>query len=525
MPSLKTVSVSSADWSPGCKEEAGSSDGSSSSGPSGDLPIPVVDDGIRVRATEVDGLVLPRTRREGEYAYYFGNPFEQRAAAVLNECRPFWQGASVHPDHEFFLVQQISDDQYVVENTALDLELYVNTNDLRDPRFDLPHLFLQTLLEHRSPDDPEVLEGASKPIGDAVAAVLEDRLNEALPYPDGRTSDADTPRRFRCFLYGNEVEILDDYLAISISLRCSVLENGTYFDFRDWYAHAAQRAHRERLPHWRQAFTLDLLHDELPNLFEQYFEQEGDEELILCTELELNAVSLKRSKKHEEPPLTLERNAAEPRDFKRVIPKPIIVSSKINGQTAKTLLDTGSLSDFITPNFAQHLGAKMFPLAKQIPLALAVKGSRAKIGSGCIAEIDYQTVREKRYFDVAVMNYDVILGTPFLYQHKVHLSLNPTTVVIGSARCLPLDGKQAKTLESCAVDLFEDRLEAARQELREYAESICKDASDSPLPPLRAINHTIPLKDESKIYHWRPSKCPDALRELWIEKRDAYLKS
>src|ERR1700728_2012263 len=42
---------------------------------------------------------------------------------------------------------------------------------------------------------------------------------------------------------------------------------------------------------------------------------------------------------------------------------------------------------------------------------------------------------------------------------------------------------------------------------------------------MRAINHTIPLIDEKKIYSWRPSKCPDALKDLWRAKRDAYLKT
>ena len=48
---------------------------------------------------------------------------------------------------------------------------------------------------------------------------------------------------------------------------------------------------------------------------------------------------------------------------------------------------------------------------------------------------------------------------------------------------------------------------------------------ETELPPLRDINHTIPLIDESKTYPWRPSRCPEAFREQWAEKRDAYLKT
>ena len=45
------------------------------------------------------------------------------------------------------------------------------------------------------------------------------------------------------------------------------------------------------------------------------------------------------------------------------------------------------------------------------------------------------------------------------------------------------------------------------------------------LPPLRDINHTIPLINKEKTYTWRPSRCPEAFCDQWAEKRDAYLKS
>jgi len=61
--------------------------------------------------------------------------------------------------------------------------------------------------------------------------------------------------------------------------------------------------------------------------------------------------------------------------------------------------------------------------------------------------------------------------------------------------------------------------------MRKLAQPLCSQAGATVLPPLRAINHSIPLIDESKIYPWRPSKCPEALRHLWIEKKNSYLKS
>ena len=57
------------------------------------------------------------------------------------------------------------------------------------------------------------------------------------------------------------------------------------------------------------------------------------------------------------------------------------------------------------------------------------------------------------------------------------------------------------------------------------AKPLCSQSGAMALPPFQAINHSIPLIDESKIYPWRPSHCPEALRPLWIEKKNTYLKS
>lgn len=46
----------------------------------------------------------------------------------------------------------------------------------------------------------------------------------------------------------------------------------------------------------------------------------------------------------------------------------------------------------------------------------------------------------------------------------------------------------------------EQCVENAREELRCYAEPLCKEIGNTELPPLRDINHTIPLIDEDKTY-------------------------
>ncbi|OCH85675.1 hypothetical protein OBBRIDRAFT_692290, partial [Obba rivulosa] len=151
----------------------------------------------------------------------------------------------------------------------------------------------------------------------------------------------------------------------------------------------------------------------------------------------------------------VQRNAAAPKDFKRRIPEPVVVVVGVNGHPARALLDTDSLADFISTKLAHQLGIQTFELAKPLPVHLAVQGSRAKINLGCKIQFIYQSVSEMRYFDVVnLLNYDLIMGTPFLFQHCVTIGLNPTSVVkVGSDAARLIEGQRVRTLESRATDV------------------------------------------------------------------------
>ncbi|KAF9440337.1 hypothetical protein P691DRAFT_626444, partial [Macrolepiota fuliginosa MF-IS2] len=130
------------------------------------------------------------------------------------------------------------------------------------------------------------------------------------------------------------------------------------------------------------------------------------------------------------------------------------------------------------------------------------------------------------YFDIInLLNYDVILGILFMYQHQVSMSLEPPMVVIGSLAAKPMKEEHITKLASRPMVVYEDKLDEVHQFLENYAQKICKMAMDIHLPPLWDINHEIPLIDEDKKYSWRVLKCPDQLCELWNKKRDAYIAS
>lgn len=131
-------------------------------------------------------------------------------------------------------------------------------------------------------------------------------------------------------------------------------------------------------------------------------------------------------------------------------------------------------------------------------------------------------------FDVSNLeSYDLILGTPFLYQHRILLGLNPTQVIVNSIESLPIRGMQTVRLEvNAAGSDMSNIIEQMRAELYEYATPICKEALETPLPPLRSkgLDHEINLIDPNLKYVRRHTRCPEGLRPAWNQKRSDYVK-
>ncbi|KAG9020933.1 hypothetical protein FS837_007742, partial [Tulasnella sp. UAMH 9824] len=222
----------------------------------------------------------------------------------------------------------------------------------------------------------------------------------------------------------------------------------------------------------------------------------------------------------------LERNAARTKDFTRLVPSAIVVEVRINGRNARALVDSGSLADFMSTRLVDQLKVRLDELEKPMAVQLAVTGSRTVVNNSSTVEFEYQGVRENRRFNIINLeNYNIILGTPFLFQHKVGLVFNPSKLAIGSEKALPMEGEQVAAIPSRAADVLEGELDKIHAQLRQEAKDLCKNVDETDLPPFRAVNYTIPLIDEDKVYTWRPSKCPEAMRLLRNVKCDQYLKS
>ena len=222
----------------------------------------------------------------------------------------------------------------------------------------------------------------------------------------------------------------------------------------------------------------------------------------------------------------LEINASGVKGTDRVCPKLVIVVVSVNGQSCRALIDSGSFSDFMSTTLADQLKVKLEVLDRPLPLQLAVSGSCGKIKVRTTVQFEYQKINEICTFDIInVDSYDLILGTPFLFQHQILLGFNPSQVNVRSTESLPIRGTQVLVLESREMEVVTDHIESLREELRQYALPICKEAIETPLPPLRVINHAIPLIDEHKVYSWRPSRCPEQMKPLWRAKREDYLRT
>jgi hypothetical protein len=118
-----------------------------------------------------------------------------------------------------------------------------------------------------------------------------------------------------------------------------------------------------------------LLVDEYHDALTELMELKGQYGTEFTDALELNAIDLSNEMNEIN---GLQRNASLPRDFTRLVPKPVVVAVRINGVSCRALIDSGSLGDFMDSKLADQLKIKRVPLAKQIDVHMAAQGSRTR---------------------------------------------------------------------------------------------------------------------------------------------------
>ncbi|KAJ7026320.1 hypothetical protein C8F04DRAFT_902098, partial [Mycena alexandri] len=92
----------------------------------------------------------------------------------------------------------------------------------------------------------------------------------------------------------------------------------------------------------------------------------------------------------------------------------------INGTMAYTLIDSGSTTNSISPEYANATKAPRIKLAEQVTLQLGCVGSWSRINYGTGVPVEFGGIRGYVYFEqVNLDRYDCIIGTPFLNRHGV----------------------------------------------------------------------------------------------------------
>jgi hypothetical protein len=360
-------------------------------------------------------------------------------------------------------------------------------------------------------------------------SVLRRELNGEVPYPIWvRWKDDGFLDRFIVSRFDDDYEkyiINDTALGIRYSFTTTHLFTKNW-DIAEWARQETLSQQSEWSPsEWNQSDDETYSSDSKDTLSDSS-EDPSIELMTSSTVRRKVKPKVRKSEGETEEIDMMERTAARAKDFERVIPKGCIIEAFVNGNTVRVLVDSGSMADFISTTLVDQLKIKTDRLEKPLTLQLAVTGSRGNIHSSVTVDFKYLEIEEKRRFDVINLeNYDVILGTPFLFQHKCIIGLNPTRFAYRSCKSVPIEGTQVAVVRSMAADVLEEGLEGVREMLREEASDLCKAAEDTPLPPFRDVNHRIPIIDENVTLPFIPSRCPAAFRTQWEAKRDTYLRT
>ena len=106
----------------------------------------------------------------------------------------------------------------------------------------------------------------------------------------------------------------------------------------------------------------------------------------------------------------------------------------INGLAGLVLLDSGSTTDSLSPDFARVARVPVVELENPAVLQLGCVGSRSRISHGTTVPVLWGKFTGDVYFDIVNLDrYDAVLGTPFMRKFGVCLDFKANAVRLGDS--------------------------------------------------------------------------------------------
>ena len=81
-----------------------------------------------------------------------------------------------------------------------------------------------------------------------------------------------------------------------------------------------------------------------------------------------------------------------------------------------------------------------------------------------------------------------------------------------------------KEIEAGKLKFTDDDIPRLRDRWMEICQDIMSGVPEK-MPPIRAVNHRIPLIDEKMLYHYHLPRCPDAMKPQLSEKIQKYVRA
>jgi hypothetical protein len=208
--------------------------------------------------------------------------------------------------------------------------------------------------------------------------------------------------RFECTrLLDGRYKVRDHTRDFNTEVPTSLLLNER-FQLAKWYKKRLQRVHDElhdrlngsehehNILRALDSYALSPLECQLEEIAQNLYTPLPDVR-FLCGESGLQAIELNGQQISAGTYPALQRGSATTKDFKQLMPKPVVVVVHING---RALINSGSLSVLMSVTLAEQLKVPRHGLTKPIVVQLAVQGSRSKVNFGTRVCMEYQTIKE-----------------------------------------------------------------------------------------------------------------------------------